>query len=66
MHVDSAKLWVANMKKSQENVMPEDIQQQVTLIITNKSVYVVYNVPRHQIRPRLKQHHKRTLRRMRQ
>jgi len=46
--------------------MPEDFQQQVTLIIKNKSVYVVYNVPRNQIRPWLKRHNQKTRRRMRQ
>jgi len=53
-------------EKSEENVMPEDFQQQVTLIITNKPVYVVHNVSRNQIRPRLKRHHQSTLRRLRQ
>jgi hypothetical protein len=64
--VDSAKLWVANTKKSQENVMQEDFQQQVTLIITNKCVCVVYNVSHNRIRPRLKRQPQRTLRRLRQ
>jgi hypothetical protein len=53
------------MKKSQENVMQEDFQQ-VTLIITNKSAYAVYNVSRNRIRPRLKRQLQSILRRLRQ
>jgi len=46
--------------------MQEDFQQQVTLIITNKSAYVVYNVSRNRIRPRLKRQLQSILQRLRQ
>jgi hypothetical protein len=64
--VRNFELLTKKKKKKPRKCNAIRFSQQVTLIITNKSVYIAYKVSRNQIRPRLKRHLQSTLRRLRQ